>query len=175
MISRQQFQGLADRLNVVDGGYSHKVAGPGEGTDAKAGYMVGIPGHGIDLPEGSVTGGQLEAHARSNEALLSQPEVYQGGWNGSMPPRASVDVSRRFPTGQRGSRSAAKVLAARGNQEGIGEVDASGGYAGTIANPNYKEGAPQTGRALSIKDAAWAFPQSSGPKAPSSKQSKIRR
>jgi len=175
MINKQQFQGLADRLNVVDGGYSHKVAGPGQGTDATSGYMVGLPGHGIDLPEGTVRGDQLEAHARANEALLSQPEVYQGGWNGSKPPRASVDVSKRFPVGQRGSRSAAKVLAARGNQEGIGEVNAAGGYAGTIPNPNHMEGAPQTGKALSVKDAAWAFPESTGPKAPSSKRTKVRR
>jgi hypothetical protein len=138
MISRAQFQPLANKINA-GGGFSHKVAGPNQGQQATDGYMVGLPGYGKDFPINKpVTGADLEQHAVQHSAVFSQPDVYMGGWLGQNPTRASVDASVRFdrsPSGMVSARDAATIA----NQEAIGEVDVSGGYVGEINNPYYRE------------------------------------
>lgn len=165
-----QFDRLAQAINE-DGGFSHKVAGPGAGSDAKNSYMVGQGGH--DFPPGEITGGQLRDFAVQNYDRLSPPDMYLGGWRSPAPVRASVEPSRAYPRGERGSRTKAKLDAASTNQQAIGVIGEK--YEGDLDNPNYKEGAGHTKHALTTKDAAWAFPESTGPKAPSSKRTKIRR
>lgn len=142
MISQEQFQKLADKINV-GGGFSHKVAGAvggplGRGERAKHGYMVGMPGYGKDFPvDQPVTGAELEQHAVGHQSLLSAPDVFMGGWQGRDPTRASVDASVRF------DRSASGLVDAReaatlSNQEAIGEVGFRGGYVGDVPNPYYR-------------------------------------
>lgn len=165
-----QFDNLAQAINE-DGGFSHKVAGPGAGTDAKHAYMVGQGGH--DFEPGEISGGQLRDFAVANYDRLSAPDMYLGGWQGSNPTRGAVEPSRAYPRGERGSRTKAKLDAASTNQQAVGVIGDE--YEGELNNPNYKEGAGHGKRALTTKDASWAFPESSGPKAPSSKQTKIKR
>jgi hypothetical protein len=136
ILSSNQFDVLADTINT-GGGFSVKVAGDqGVGQKAKDGYMVGMPGYGRDFSPGSVAGSDLESYAVENQDVLSEPDVYMGGWQGTDPIRGSVDASRRF------DRSASGIVGARdaaivSNQEAIGEVDKRGGYVGDINNPYY--------------------------------------
>jgi hypothetical protein len=146
MISRAQFQKLADVINT-GGGFSHKVAGPQQGKKAADAYMVGMPGYGKDFePDQPVSGADLEQFAQEEQSVLSQPEIYMGGWQGADPVRASVDISQRFDRSLTGSLVSARVAATTANQEAIGEVDKRGGYVGDIVNPYYRSDRPQSFR-----------------------------
>jgi hypothetical protein len=142
MISQAQFQKLADKINL-GGGFSHKVAGAvggplGRGERAKHGYMVGMPGYGKDFPvDQPVTGAELEQHAMGHQSILSDPDVFMGGWQGKDPTRASVDASVRFDRSASGLVNA-REAATLANQEAIGEVGFRGGYVGETLNPYYR-------------------------------------
>jgi hypothetical protein len=137
LVSSKQFQMLADTINKGRG-FSHKVAGSDKGYKAKHGYMVGMPGLGKDFPAGAVSATDLEGFAASQKDVLSESDVYMGGWQGENPKRGSVDVSRRFDRSESGLVSA-REAASISNQEAIGEVGWRGGYVGDISNPNYVE------------------------------------
>lgn len=79
-----------------------------------------------------------------------------GGWQGSDPVRASVDVSRKYGRTPAGL-TAARTAAIEANQEAIGELDPSGGYVGDIPNPYYRSERPQTVREdPTLFEADWA-------------------
>lgn len=143
MISQEQFQKLADKINDRQG-FSHKVAGAvggplGRGERAKNAYLVGLPGHGEDFPiDELATGTGLEDYAVRHAQVLSAPNVVMGGYMGADPVRVSLDSSvlfdRSAPTSSVDSREAATLA----NQEDIGEVGFRGGYVGSIPNPYYR-------------------------------------
>jgi hypothetical protein len=168
-----QFDRLAAAINE-DGGFSHKVAGPGAGTDAKHAYMVGQGGH--DFPPGDVSAGQLRDFSIENYDRLTPPDIYLGGWQGSEPTRGAVEPSKAYPRFTRGASSRAKLDAATTNQQAVGVIYDD--YVGQLNNPNYVEGAGHARHKPTKRDVEWAFPQRMGPRPtrnPSSKQTTIPR
>lgn len=172
LLSTGQLGHLAKTINS-GGGFSVKAAGADRGRRATSGYMVGQPGMGMDYPVGDIHPGHIASYAIARRDALAKPDHYLGGWQGEDPVRGSLDVAKRFPTGQRGSRSTAKLSAAKSNQEGIGIVDAQGDYGGTINNPNYRKERGHGYRQPTLKDASWAFPATpeGQPRAQSSRRS----
>ena len=179
-LSSRQFNALSRVINT-GGGFSVKAIGSSAeepaGRRATSGYMVGMPGRGQDLSIGAVSGADIEGYVTAKTDLLSKPGMYLGGWQGQDPVRASVDIAKRFPRGKRGGLTGAKALAARSNQEAIGVVGPTAGYEGEVMNPNYNPERGHSERPLSVKDAEWIAPRTPAgqPKAPSSRQAKIRK
>ena len=159
MLTGHPFRQLANTINE-GGGFSVKAFGHDRGRRATSGYMVGQPSQGHDFPSGDVHPRELEMYTVSKVDHLEKPDHFLGGWQGEDPVRASVDVAKRFPMGQAGSRSRAKMSAASSNQEAVGMVDAGGDYAGEIKNPNYVKDRGHGYRTPTVKDARWAFPTS---------------
>ena len=159
MISEQQFDQVAKDMEA--GGFSVKVAGPGEGTSPSGSVdMVGgYKGHFADFPaEPALTGEALRGFAvetPERHAALSEPDVYLGGWPGDSPPRQSLDVSKAFSTRNQSSREAGRLAAAEANQESIGLIR-GGEFVGERKYPYYVPGASQEGRNPDLFDAAWA-------------------
>lgn len=174
LLSHGQLGHLAKTINS-GGGFSVRAAGADRGRRATSGYMVGQPGMGVDYPAGDIHPGHIASFAIARRNELAKPDHFLGGWQGENPVRGSLDVAKRFPTGQRGSLSKAKLSAAKSNQEGIGIVDAAGDYGGTINNPNYVEGRGHGSRTVTLRDASWAFPKSTGPRQPSSNRTMVSR
>lgn len=156
-LSTRQFENVARTLNEPGGGLSIKAAGPGVGFPATEGFMVGMPGLGKDWGEGQkVQPEDIESFTEENIETLEQPDVFLGGWRGSNPDRASVDVSRRFPKTEQG-RVSSRFEATRGNQEAIGEVGPVGEYQGDIDNPFYLPAEKQEPREMvTLFESAWA-------------------
>lgn len=159
MINEQQFNKVAEDLAA--GGFSVKVAGPGQGTSPSGNVdMVGgYKGHFADFPaEPALTGEDLRGFAvetPERHAALSEPDVYLGGWPGDSPPRQSLDVSKAFSTRNQSSREAGRLAAAEANQESIGLIR-GGEFVGERKYPYYVPGASQEGRNPDLFDAAWA-------------------
>jgi hypothetical protein len=157
MLSASQLAGLASTINT-GGGFSVQAVGPGAGTKASDGYMVGIAGQQKDFPPNqNITPDDIGEFIVDRGDVLSAPGMHIGGWQGSSPTRASVDVSQKFPRTEAGLEGA-RFAAAASNQEGIGEVDASANYAGTLDNPyyNYPAGQKAPRDMVTLFEADWA-------------------
>jgi hypothetical protein len=124
MLSRQQFQTLADEMDNGEG-FSVRAFGRGGNRRAMDRYMVASG----DSPEGDVgspaSPDALRQYASDNRAALSQPHAYLGGWG------SSVDVSHAYPRIPTGHLSAAFHGIING-EDAIGEVDREGNYVGDI-------------------------------------------
>lgn len=154
-LSDAQLRHLASRQNQPDGGYTVKAFGPNSGDDVGDAYMVGIPGHSRRHSE-DVGASDIRAYTEEKKDLLSQDGYNLGGWE------KDLDVSVAFPKSDPSSLRRAKTVAVRGNQEGVGEVGTEEGayeYAGTLRNPNYKEGKPQREQAIRRSDMDWISPE----------------
>jgi hypothetical protein len=157
-LNPEEFMGLGDEL--AQGGFSRKVAGPGAGSGPKGDvYMVGgYKGVSGDFdPEPAMTDSGIHSFAsRADVApVLSEPNVYLGGWQGSEPPRQSFDASEAYSTRNPASRYAGRLAAAERNQEAVAVIK-KGEYSGDMSYPYYQEGAPQSGRNPDLFDASWA-------------------
>lgn len=156
VLSDAQLNFLADEAIKV--GFSVKAFGPNAGERASYGYMVGTSGHGHDIfPESAITGQHIRDYTNSKEDVLSQKDMYLGGWIGGKPKRASLDVSKRVPSTLRGKHEALTAMI-HANQEAAGHVMEPDDYSET-KNPFYDEHAPQTGRPLTGKEQDWVNQQ----------------
>lgn len=157
MLSASQLAGLAATINT-GGGFSVQAVGPGAGTSASDGYMVGVAGQQKDFPTNqNITSSDIDKFIADRRDVLAAPGMHIGGWQGSSPTRASVDVSQKFSRSDDGLEDA-RFAAAANNQEGIGEVDAYSNYAGTIDNPyyNYPAGQEAPRDMVTLFEADWA-------------------
>jgi len=156
-LSKDQLDFLAKKINENEG-FSVKAVGPAAGTPTADAYLVGIAGLGKDFPvDKPIKGSQIKRFAKSNEEVLAQPEMSLGGFQAQNPTRASLDVSQEFPTTTAGLQ-AARLESVASNQEGIGELDPEGGYAGTIDNPyyNYAAGQRRQRPQVTLFEGDWA-------------------
>jgi hypothetical protein len=158
MLSEQQFDQVAQ--DMAAGGFSVKVAGPGQGSapSGNVDMVGGHRGHYEDFPPTpQMTGSDIRDFATEGERpqVLAEPDVYLGGWPGQNPPRQSLDVSTANPTRDASSRYAGRLAAAERNQEAIGLIR-KGEFVGERAYPYYDPKAPQTSRDPDLFDAAWA-------------------
>jgi hypothetical protein len=154
----EQFIGLGKELAA--GGFSRKVAGRGAGSTPQGNkYMVGgYQGVGGDFaPEPRMGDSDIHEFASQPDIspTLHEDNVYLGGWLGSDPPRQSFDASQAFDRRNPKARYEGLISAAERNQEAVARID-KGEYASDVDYPYYVEGAPQTGRAPDLFDAAWA-------------------
>lgn len=154
MLSDAQFSTLAETANS-GGGFSVRAYGPQAGEVAKDGFMVGIPGHGADYaPTASASDARSFVESRADQ--LRPEGRYFGGWGGGTPSRTSFDVAQRFDRTPGGS-TRARLLAARSNQEAIGEVDETGDYVGDINVPGHRTGEGHALQKPSPEQLSWAF------------------
>ena len=156
ILSNSQFYYLAKK--AMNTGFSVKAFGPNAGKRAAYTYLVGTAGHGSDVePSSAITGKHVKDYALSKEDVLSQPDMYLGGWKGGDPERASLDVTRGMPSTLKGKKAALTAMI-YGNQEAAGHVMRPNTYT-QIDNPFYDKEQPQTGRDLSPAEEAWVHEQ----------------
>lgn len=156
ILSDGQFAYLADE--AMREGFSVKAFGPDAGEHASYGYMIGTAGHGHDIePASDITGQHVKDYTFRKQDVLSQPDMYLGGWRGGKPERASLDVAKKVPSTLKGKKEALNAMI-YANQEAAGHLMEPGDYS-QVDNPFYDPSAPQTGRDLSPEEHAWVDQQ----------------
>jgi len=152
ILSDDQFSYLANE--AMHTGFSVKTFGPRAGERASYGYLVGTAGHGHDIsPASDITGQHVKEYALGKKPVLSQDNMYLGGWRGGNPERASLDVTKLAPSTLRGREEALTSMISA-NQEAAGHVMDPNDYSET-SNPFYDPKATQTGRPLTAEEHAW--------------------
>jgi hypothetical protein len=152
MLSRAQFDKLAERANAPNGGYTVDV---NTGREPKTGFMVSrAGGRNLRVP---MTGADLERHAQMNAQELSKPGKFQGLWHPENRPVATADVTSRFSL--KDSKGAAEMTVAE-EQEAAYKAHPSLPYGGEDKlNPLHPVNAPAGSKRAMARVSSWAAKQ----------------
>jgi hypothetical protein len=117
-------------------GWSRVAYGSNAGAKAKDSYMVSLPKEQVEETiKAPVQSRTLSRYQKKFKGLLSTPGMYHGGWVPSEG-TGTQDVSEALPRTDEGFMTA-YTKGARNRQQAIGEVDETGGYAGSIDIPEH--------------------------------------
>lgn len=117
-------------------GWSVRAYGKDAGAKAKDSYMVALPKERVEEPITSpVSSRAVSRYQRKFKGLLKGEGMYHGGWLPSEGAGAQ-DVSEALPRTDEGFMTA-YTKGARNRQQAIGEVNETGGYAGSIDIPEH--------------------------------------
>jgi hypothetical protein len=117
-------------------GWSRVAYGSNAGAKAKDSYMVSLPKERVEETiKAPVQSRTLSRYQKKFKGLLSTPGMYHGGWVPSEG-TGTQDVSEALPRTDEGFMTA-YTKGARNRQQAIGEVDETGGYAGSIDIPEH--------------------------------------
>jgi hypothetical protein len=117
-------------------GWSRVAYGSNAGAKAKDSYMVSLPKEQVEETiKAPVQSRTLSRYQKKFKGLLSTPGMYHGGWVPSEG-TGTQDVSEALPRTDEGFMTD-YTKGARNRQQAIGEVDETGGYAGSIDIPEH--------------------------------------
>jgi hypothetical protein len=117
-------------------GWSVRAYGKTAGAKAKDSYMVALPKEQVEETITAPVGSRaVSRYQRKFKGLLKGEGMYHGGWLPSEGAGAQ-DVSEALPRTDEGFM-AAYAKGARNRQQAIGEVNETGGYAGSVDIPEH--------------------------------------
>jgi hypothetical protein len=140
-MSKRQTEALAGRVNAEatqtgSSGWSVGAYGKQAGADVTDSYMVALPKEQVAEPlTAPVSSRAIQRYQKKFKGLLKGEGMYHGGW---IPSEGvgSQDVSEALPRTDEGFMTA-YTKGVQNRQQAIGEIDASGGYVGSIDIPEH--------------------------------------
>lgn len=140
-MSKREVSTLAKEVNTEiaqDGssGWSRVAYGANAGAKAKDSYMVALPKERVEETiKAPVQSRAISRYQRKFKGLLKGADMYHGGW---VPAEGegTQDVSEALPRTDEGFMTA-YTKGARNRQQAIGEVNETGGYAGSVDIPEH--------------------------------------
>jgi hypothetical protein len=117
-------------------GWSVRAYGPNASAKAKDSYMVALPKEQVEETiKAPVQSRAISRYQRKFKGLLKGADMYHGGWVPSEG-AGTQDVSEALPRTDEGFMTA-YTKGARNRQQAIGEVNETGGYAGSVDIPEH--------------------------------------